>query len=271
MPTQPLPVLSQSAIQDYADCPRRFKLRYLDRLSYPAMESEPALENERNVEEGALFHRLVQQAFLGLDRETLGALAGTPNLARWWQNFVEQGPSLDGYTIYPEYSLSAPLGSFRLTAKYDLVALRDGQALIYDWKTSRHKSRKDRLAARWQTRVYPALLSHSGGFLIGAENIPPETIQMIYWFSEYPGDQAVFTYSAGQFQRDWDALLSLAEEILAAEDFVKADDLAMCKYCTYRSYCDRGVGASLESERGADGDLEILRNIDFEQIGEIAF
>ena len=33
---------SQSSLQDYMDCPRRFQLRYLDRLIYPAAESEPA-------------------------------------------------------------------------------------------------------------------------------------------------------------------------------------------------------------------------------------
>ena len=29
---------SQSSLQDYADCPRRFQLRYLDKLIYPAIE-----------------------------------------------------------------------------------------------------------------------------------------------------------------------------------------------------------------------------------------
>ena len=37
-----LNTLSQSSLQDYVDCARRFQLRYLDRLSYPAIESEPA-------------------------------------------------------------------------------------------------------------------------------------------------------------------------------------------------------------------------------------
>ena len=113
MAAQLLPVLSQSSIQDFTDCARRFKLRYIDRLSYPAMESEPAFENERNQQEGEFFHRLVQQAFLGLDPERLGRLANSSNLARWWENFVGHRPSLDGYTIHLEYSLSAPLGEMR--------------------------------------------------------------------------------------------------------------------------------------------------------------
>jgi hypothetical protein len=53
-----LPTLSQSSLQDYNDCPRRFELRYLQRLAYPAIETEPALENEKHQREGEFFHRL---------------------------------------------------------------------------------------------------------------------------------------------------------------------------------------------------------------------
>lgn len=52
---------SQSSLQDYFDCPRRFELRYIDRLNWPAVEAEPALENERRLREGTYFHRLAQQ------------------------------------------------------------------------------------------------------------------------------------------------------------------------------------------------------------------
>ena len=79
---------SQSSLQDYADCPRRFQLRYLNRLLYPAAESEPALENERHQQEGQYFHRLAQQYLLGIPAEKLARLANTPNLHRWWENFV---------------------------------------------------------------------------------------------------------------------------------------------------------------------------------------
>ena len=37
---------SQSSLQDYSNCPPHFQLHYLDRMAYPAAESEPALENE---------------------------------------------------------------------------------------------------------------------------------------------------------------------------------------------------------------------------------
>src|SRR5512139_3960828 len=102
MTTRPLTTLSQSSLQDYIDCPRRFKLRYLEGLAYPAVESEPALENEKRLEEGEIFHRLVQQSLLGLGGAKVGRLARSPNLARWWKNYLEHHPDLSGYTIYRE-------------------------------------------------------------------------------------------------------------------------------------------------------------------------
>jgi hypothetical protein len=38
---------SQGSLQDYVDCRRRFQLRYLDQLAWPAVEAEPLLEHEQ--------------------------------------------------------------------------------------------------------------------------------------------------------------------------------------------------------------------------------
>src|ERR1044072_9646201 len=82
-----LTTLSQSSLQDYRDCAQRFKLRYLDRLSYPAVETEPTLENEKHQQEGEYFHRLVQQHLIGIPTEQVTKFANTINLQRWWEKF----------------------------------------------------------------------------------------------------------------------------------------------------------------------------------------
>src|SRR4026208_224765 len=87
MATFQLSILSQSSLQDYMDCARRFKMRYLDRLSYPAVEAEPTLENEKHLQEGEYFHRLVQQHLIGIPADQIAKLANTPNLQRWWESF----------------------------------------------------------------------------------------------------------------------------------------------------------------------------------------
>src|SRR6266542_1332604 len=97
MNTQPfqLTILSQSSLQDYVDCAQRFKLRYLDRLSYPAVETEPTMENEKHQQEGENFHRLVQQHLMCIPPEQVAKFANTVHLQRWWENFLA-APDLRG-------------------------------------------------------------------------------------------------------------------------------------------------------------------------------
>ena len=265
---------SQSSLQDYADCPRRFQLRYLDKLVYPAAETEPALENEKHLQEGQNFHRLAQQYLLGIPADKLAKLANTPNLRVWWENFLSFGQtSLIGLTgLYPEATLSAPIGEFRLVAKYDLIAVSvDEKIFIYDWKTYRKRPRNEWLAARWQTRVYRSLLVAAGGSLNGGKPIIPEGCEMVYWFSNYPDEPARFPYDEVQYKRDWDALVRLTEEIQSASSYPLTDDRQRCVYCPYRSYCDRGIQAGDPEVLEAEMEAESLFDVDFEQIGEIEF
>jgi CRISPR/Cas system-associated exonuclease Cas4 (RecB family) len=274
-----LTTLSQSSLQDYVDCARRFQLRYLERLSYPAVESEPALENEKHLQEGEYFHRLVQQYLIGIPSEQIAKLANTVNLQRWWENFLAD-KDLRGLRdlggLYPEATLSAPLGNYRLLAKYDLLAIENGKATIYDWKTYRRRPRNEWLSARMQTRVYRALLVHAGAHLNNGRPFEPEQVEMVYWFAEFPGEPARFPYTSAQYKRDWDTLVKLAEEILRAaqgdaSSYPLTDDRAKCSYCPYRSYCDRGVRAGDLEQAEAEMEAEGLFDVNFEQIGEIAF
>jgi len=274
MKTQPfqLTTLSQSSLQDYVDCAQRFKLRYLDRLSYPAVETEPALENEKHQQEGEYFHRLVQQHLIGIPAEQIARFANTPNLQRWWENFQKDLTGLrDMLGLYPEATLSAPLGKYRLLAKYDLIALRDGKAIIYDWKTYRKRPRNEWLAARMQTRVYRALLVNAGAHLNNGKPFEPEQIEMIYWFADFPEEPARFPYTSAQLKRDWDLLVKLSEEVASASSYPLTEDRQKCAFCTYRSYCERGVRAGDIEQAEAEMEAEDLFDVDFEQIGEIAF
>lgn len=286
MNTQPfqLTTLSQSSLQDYMDCAQRFKLRYLDRLSYPAVETEPTLENEKHQQEGEYFHRLVQQHLIGIPAEQIAKFANTANLQKWWENFQnskdltgllevvqKQGGRRDLSGLYPEATLSAPLGKYRLLAKYDLITIQNGKAVIYDWKTYRKRPRNEWLAARMQTRVYQALLVKAGAHLNNGKPFEPEQIEMIYWFADFPNEPARFAYTSAQFKRDWDSLLKLSEEITSAPSYPLTEDRQKCLYCTYRSYCERGIQAGNMEQAEAEMEAEELFDVNFEQIGEIAF
>lgn len=281
---------SQASLQDYVDCRRRFQLRYLVSLAWPALEAEPALENERRLRIGATFHRLMQQHLLGLPLERLSraVAAGGPEnaeLPRWWDNFQEHGASLEGYgeianlNIYPETSLTAPLiNGYRLVAKYDLIAIApDGRAAIFDWKTYRKRPSRTWMAERLQTRVYPFLLALAGEHLNQGNSIRPDDVEMAYWYPEFPTQPERFAYSQAQFEQDGETLHALVREIagLVEEDYSLTSFTERCRFCTYRSLCDRGAkaGGVDEFEAGVE-EVEAAGaefGIDFEQIAEVEF
>lgn len=250
-------IFSQSSLQDYLDCPRRFQLRYLDEMTWPAVEAEPTSEMEARQREAVLFHRMVQQDLLGVPRERLATLATTGNVGRWWQNYLTQGPRLEGHDLHAEEILGIRLGRHRLICKYDLLAMRDGKALIYDWKAFGRRPKSEWLASRLQTRIYRAVLVLAGAELNRGRAFRPADISMTYWFAEFPADPAVFSYDGQQFTRDAAALEGLVAELEQARAFPLTEVQVHCRYCVYRSLCDRGERAGPATAMdGEPGDVE---------------
>ncbi|MDY7080586.1 MAG: PD-(D/E)XK nuclease family protein [Chloroflexota bacterium] len=280
---------SQASLQDYVDCQRRFQLRYVQRVAWPAAEAEPAMEmeNERYLRQGAVFHRLIHQHLLGIAPDKLAATVTDVDLIGWWRNYLEGGPSDLPPSRYPEVVLSAPLGGHRLVAKYDLIAVDAGRrasfgelgrAVIVDWKTSRKRPRREWLAQRLQSRVYPYLLVRAGVHLNHpnkGQSFEPEQVEMIYWFANFPGDPEHFVYSTAQYEEDEAYLLSLIEEIrgLGSKDLPLTTQEGRCHYCSYRSLCQRGVEAgpfdAIEEGVVPGADFDI--SLDLEQIAEIEY
>jgi len=283
---RPLAAFSQASLQDYLDCRRRFYLRYRLRLAWPALESEPVEEHERETELGQAFHRMVQQHVMGVPAGQLAAMAKGGDLAGWWQAYLDfVRPDLsgirpqDGARFFPELSLSAPLAGMRLLAKYDLLVVQPGgQVTIYDWKTSRKLTERSRLAARMQTRVYRYVLAQAGASLNQGRAILPDQIRMIYWFAAFPNQAELFPYDAQQHAQDGLVLGDLIGEIqkLPETEFYLTADERRCRFCTYRSLCERGVKAGnladdLDAEEGGEKDDSGEADLDFDQIAEIGF
>jgi len=274
---------TQSNLQDFVDCRRRFKLRYLDQLRWPAVESEPFLENEKHLRMGAVFHRLVQQHLSGIPAERLTAMLKASRLAGsdleiWWTNYLDRVAALTP----PEYQagssvetvLSAPIGGYRLLAKIDAIFWSETgfqqKALIVDWKTSRQRPRRQWLAERLQTRIYPYVLTQTGAQGIMLE---PEDITMVYWFPLWPEQPERFAYSRQQLEQDKAYLERLIKEIASLDEsaFHLTPNEERCSFCTYRSLCERGIKAgSLEQDfEDQQEDRDFFFDID--QIAEVEF
>jgi hypothetical protein len=279
---------SQGSLQDYVDCARRFRLRYLDQLAWPAVVAEPADEHEAQAADGAAFHRLVHQHQVGLSAARLSemveharlseaAAADAGSLPEWWRNYLEGGPQGLPVARRAEVALSAPLGGFRLTAQYDLVAIEPGgRAVIVDWKTSQRRTLGTALAGRMQTRVYRYLLARAGSALNGGLPIRPDQIEMIYWFASFPDEPERLRYDDALYQAD-EVLFARLVDAIQDEDpggFPLTDEVSHCRFCTYRSLCNRGTRAgdiaSAEDVEEVVGTASPAA-FDFEHAAEIEF
>ena len=212
-------------------------------FAWPAVETEPASEVENRQRDAQLFHRLVQQHMLGLPDSMLAPLAASADLNRWWQNFASGGPDVSAYTLHTERSLVAPLGEHRLVAKYDLVAVRGGEAVIYDWKTHARRPQDAALAARWQTRVYRAMMVKAGAELNERQPVRsrPRLDDLLVCGIPHATGAPTVRSAAVQTRLVRDRVS--AREIASAREFPLTEDLRQCRFCTYRSLCERGETA----------------------------
>lgn len=262
-------VFSQSALQDYVDCPRRFELRYLLDVRWPAQETAQALLYEAGQQKGQQFHHLVHQHALGVPAESLMATITDDELRTWWQRYLAWQKETLPAERYPELTLTTPINEMLLMAKYDVVAkLADGTFLIVDWKTGRLQ-KQALLAKRMQTIVYPYVLSKAGNWLNDGQPIPPERIRLVYWFAE-TGETIDFKLTGQELLNSETRLASLLNEITTNSNFEKTTDQRRCRFCVYRSLCERGE---------VPGDLKELEDeeisggisLDLDEIKEISF
>ena len=186
---------------------------------------------------------------------------------------MEYAPRLEG-TPYAEVSLSTPLAGYRLLARLDLVVAQPGQQLvIVDWKTDRKRPTRRQLAERTQTRVYRSVLVAAGARFNGGEAVDPALVQMLYWFAGFPSQPERLLYDAEAWADDTAYLERLAQEVLGAlerGDWPATQDERRCRYCQYRSYCQRaGELLAADDLEGAEEDFGF--DLDLEQVAEVEF
>ena len=281
---------SQSSLQSFANCRRRFWLAYVEQLSWPAMEAAPYDEHEKLLRLGGQFHQLIERAEAGLPTELLTDGLDYP-LDEWFESYLRhRPPDLPTEVVEVERALSAPLavdgGQIRLTARYDLIAVggdeANRRAVILDWKTNQRVTRRSILQRRMQTLVYPfVLVEASAGLPWGP--VTPEQVEMRYWFTAAPTETVNFHYSSDLHTTNRARLEGLLNELLSGEkreDFDKVADTdenrkRFCNYCVYRSRCDRGIGTGdlreFDEAEILDVDLEDALDFTLEEVQELAF
>ena len=262
-------IFSQSCLQDYHDCEKRFYLRYIEKLAWPTIEVEPALENEQKQIEGQKFHQLVHQHLLGIPIDKLNKQAATYPLSEWWQNYLSSDLQLDENVLLPEIPLITNLGNHKITGKYDLIAIHNEKIRIFDWKTYQKKPSESRMGLRYQTKVYCSLIVKTAPTLIKKHTFDPDKLEMVYWLANFPAQPIRLTYSETQYERDLQHLEKVITRIAKQDEFNASEEEKKCQYCSYRSYCDRGGIAGIWND-----DIEIsldMPELSLEEIEEVEF
>jgi hypothetical protein len=287
---------SQSSLQAYEDCPRRFWLAYVQQLPWPAVEASPVQEHEELMRLGEAFHRLVERAEIGLDADLLSI--GLPSPLSTWLDAYQRHRPVDLPTEFVEVEKALRIrlddlwgdgsgvvqpSSYSLAAKYDLIAAETGgRVVIMDWKTTRRRTEPTTLRLRLQTLIYPFLLVEaSQGLPFGP--LRPEQVEMRYWFTAAPEQPVIFRYDAAQHEANRQRIAGFIAAILSGRresDFPKVPDSEInrkrfCGYCVYRSRCGRGQAAADLASLEEDEDFFVIDpaalEFTLEDVPELAF
>lgn len=219
-------------------CQRRFQLRYLERLAWPAALSDRAYELA--LLRGSRFHQRLHRHFLGLNAAE--EASGDPALENWWRAFLAHGPALPPDKHLPELQLSVPMGDHLLVGRFDLLVTGPDHWHIYDWKTESRPRPIETLRQDWQTRLYLAL-AVEGAPALGRQ-VAPEQVRMTYWQANAPSEPpTTFVYGQAWHAETWAKL----QEMVAAIDRQLGDegawplteDLEQCRRCPYQAICQR--------------------------------
>ncbi len=266
--------LSQTALETFERCPRRFYLRYREALDWPAPVSADPEQLAEAMERGRRFHAWVERQGDGSASTADGAddrIPGDdPVLARWIRAYVESGlGTLPGLRI-DEVELSAPLAGRRLVARCDRLLLSpDGLLTIYDWKTGAPLASPEQMAQRWQSRLYPWIVVRAAPNLFDGLDLAPEQVRMTYWHPEQPEAPVTIDHDSAAQAEAERRLIARLEDLEGrdmAADFPRTEDRRVCAHCAYRALCDRGPAGDgwdevdLEEVDAYDSDIRALES-----------
>ncbi|PKO17171.1 MAG: hypothetical protein CVU39_05300 [Chloroflexi bacterium HGW-Chloroflexi-10] len=275
--SKPMPLnrkftFSQQKIHHYLECQRRFELKYILQQPWPAIRSQPVIEMERQMLEGQQFHLMAQQYLSSIDPVLIETQINSEKLNNWWQSFISFSNSFLTQQKQIETQLVGDIAGFRFIAILDLLVFQPpDHFLILDWKTNTQKPNRSIIEQQIQTRLYPSLLVTAGSSLLPNTSVSPAQVEMTYWFANHPNEYETFIYSKSKYEEDLIFFEHIVKEISQQTDFPKTEKESRCKFCEYRSLCNRGVQAGESIENDEINWQEKIETIDFDQVGEISF
>ena len=246
-------IYSQNSINTYKSCPLKFKFKYIDKINW-RQDDIGSREYYESLVVGTEFHLLCERYFsnipLGINENT------NPKFAKWMDKIKKLLPIsneiIEGRETYlPEYEIRYSLKGDTITAKYDLIIIKDNSIEIWDWKTENKKVDYKNVQNRIQTIVYMYMAKEVIPKLYNLD-VPFENISMKYYQPEFEDEPVTIHYSE-EVHKSYKNRITQYIDMIKQVKYHEVKNTNHCQYCEFNKLCN-----------GKDVNYDILEEENYE-------
>jgi putative RecB family exonuclease len=249
-----MPTYSHSRLETYENCPRQFKLQYVDKIEIEEAESVEAFLGSRVHEVLEKLYKDLRMAKLPTLDEVLAYYekvwdgnwhdgvtivrtdytaenykeVGRRSLAEYYE---QHHPFDESRTIALEYRVSFPIdeaGNYRIRGVIDRLSVsKDGTYEIHDYKTSGRLPTQDQVDTDRQLALYH--------LAVGQMWPDVKDVELVWHYLVF-GKELRSRRTAGELENLRRAVVERIRIIEADTDF-RPRESALCDWCPYPPYC----------------------------------
>ncbi|MBC2581057.1 PD-(D/E)XK nuclease family protein [Clostridium sp. DJ247] len=228
---------SQNSLNTFYKCPLKFKLKYIDNMSWRNDSPMDRGYNE-GIKLGLDFHLMCERYFSDIP---LGNCVDNSVILNWVKALKDRFILQKDYIYLPEYEIKMKKKSIRLQAKYDLIIITpEGRVEIWDWKTENRKLSLKEMEQRFQTMVYMYVLKEEIKNLFNIDIIA-ENIKMFFWQPLYADDIIAISYSGEKHTANEigiEMIIKTIDNYNFLKDFNKTLYYKNCRFCEFNYFCN---------------------------------
>ena len=229
-------IYSQNSINTYKSCPLKFKYKYIDKINW-RQDDIGSREYYESLVVGSEFHLLCERYFsnipLGINENT------NPKFIKWIEKIKKLLPmcSESRHMIYlPEYEIRYSIDGNVITAKYDLIIIKDNAIEIWDWKTENKKVDYKNAQNRIQTIVYMLLAKEVIPKLYNID-VDFKNISMKYYQPEFEDEPITISYTE-EIHNSYKKRIIDYINMMKESKYLTSKNTNHCKYCEFNKLCN---------------------------------
>ena len=229
-------IYSQNSINTYRSCPLKFKYKYIDKINW-RQDDIGSREYYESLVVGSEFHLLCERYFsnipLGINENT------NPKFIKWIEKIKKLLPmcSESRHMMYlPEYEIRYSIDGNVITAKYDLIIIKDNSIEIWDWKTENKKVDYKNAQNRIQTIVYMLLAKEVIPKLYNID-VDFKNISMKYYQPEFEDEPITISYTE-EIHNSYKKRIIDYINMIKESKYLTSKNTNHCRYCEFNKLCN---------------------------------